>query len=60
MLFFLVTIANAFLFSSIWDFDLGSLLTALGVGSFVIGLALQEPLGNLFWGIIINGKTISK
>jgi len=49
--FFLVTIGSAFVFSSIWDFDLGSLLTALGVGSFVIGLALQEPLGNLFNGV---------
>jgi len=51
MHFFLVLIASAFVFSSIWGFDLGSLLTALGVGSFVIGLALQEPLGNLFNGI---------
>jgi small-conductance mechanosensitive channel len=49
--FFTVTIASVFVFSSIWDFDLGSMLTALGVSSFVIGLALQEPLGNLFNGV---------
>ena len=33
--------------------DLGNLLTALGVSSLVIGLALQEPLGNLFNGIAL-------
>jgi len=49
--FFTVTIASVFVFSSIWGFDLGSMLTALGVSSFVIGLALQEPLGNLFNGV---------
>jgi len=51
--FLLVVISSAFVFSSIWGFDLGHLLTALGVGSFVIGLALQEPLGNLFNGIAL-------
>ncbi len=49
--FFTVVVASAFVFSAIWDLDLGSLLTALGVSSFVIGLALQEPLGNLFNGV---------
>lgn len=53
VIFFLVTVASAFVFSSIWGFDLGSLLTALGVSSFVIGLALQEPLGNLFNGVAL-------
>lgn len=51
--FLLVLVSSAFVFSSIWGFDLGHLLTALGVGSFVIGLALQEPLGNLFNGIAL-------
>jgi len=51
--FLLIIISSAFVFSSIWGFDLGHLLTALGVGSFVIGLALQEPLGNLFNGIAL-------
>jgi len=49
--FFTVVIASTFVFSAVWGFDLGSLLTALGVSSFVIGLALQEPLGNLFNGV---------
>ena len=32
---------------------LGQLVTALGVGSIVLGLALQEPLGNLFSGVML-------
>lgn len=47
----LMTIITACLLSKIWGLDLGNLLTALGVSSLVIGLALQEPLGNLFNGI---------
>ncbi len=58
---FLVIIASAFILSSIWKFDLGSLLAALGVGSFVIGLALQEPLGNLFNGVsLLMAKPFQK
>lgn len=50
---FFITIISACVLSSIWDLDLGNLLTALGVSSLVVGLALQEPLGNLFNGISI-------
>lgn len=48
---FLIAIISACVLSNIWGLDLGNLLTALGVSSLVIGLALQEPLGNLFNGI---------
>ncbi len=48
---FLILLASTIVVSVIWGVDLGNLLTALGVGSFVIGLALQEPLGNLFNGV---------
>ena len=48
---FLMSIVSACVLSRIWGVDLGNLLTALGVGSLVIGLALQEPLGNLFNGV---------
>jgi len=48
---FLMTIASACALSQVWGVDLGNLLTALGVSSLVIGLALQEPLGNLFNGV---------
>lgn len=51
--FILILVSSTFVLSSVWGFDLGHLLTALGVGSFVIGLALQEPLGNLFNGIAL-------
>jgi small-conductance mechanosensitive channel len=51
--FLLILLASTLVFSSIWGFDLGNMLAALGVGSFVIGLALQEPLGNLFNGIAL-------
>ena len=37
--------------SNIWDVDLGSLFAALGVGSIVLGFALQEFLGNLLSGL---------
>ena len=49
--FALTIIFGAVLLSSVWGFNLGGLLAALGVSSLVIGLALQEPLGNLFNGI---------
>ena len=51
--FFLILLASAVVFSNIWGVHLGSLLAALGVGSLVLGLALQEPLGNLFNGIAL-------
>jgi small-conductance mechanosensitive channel len=47
----LVAIGAAIVLSKVWDADLGGLLTALGVGSLVLGLALQDTLGNVFSGI---------
>ncbi|MDA7502280.1 mechanosensitive ion channel family protein [Chitinophagales bacterium] len=47
----LISFVGACVMSHIWGLDLGNLLTALGVSSLVIGLALQEPLGNLFNGV---------
>ncbi|MDB4766067.1 mechanosensitive ion channel family protein [bacterium] len=49
--FALTMIFGSVVLSFVWGLNLGSLLAALGVGSLVIGLALQEPLGNLFNGI---------
>lgn len=37
--------------SNIWDVDLGSIFAAMGVGSIVLGFALQEFLGNLLSGL---------
>lgn len=49
----LVGLGAAFIYSQIWGKELAGALTALGVGSLVIGLALQEPLGNVFSGIML-------
>lgn len=49
--FVLVCIGAAIVLSTVWGANLGGLLTALGVGSLVIGLALQDSLGNVFSGI---------
>mgnify|MGYP002777006427 CR=1 FL=1 len=51
--FFLVLIGTAIVLSSVWQADLGGLLTALGVGSLVIGLALQDSLSNIFSGMAL-------
>jgi small-conductance mechanosensitive channel len=51
--FFLVLVGSAIVLSAVWGFDLGKLVTALGVGSIVLGLALQDPLGNIFSGIML-------
>ena len=49
----LVLLGTAIILSVVWGTDLGSMVTALGVGSFVLGLALQDTLGNLFSGIAL-------
>jgi small-conductance mechanosensitive channel len=51
--FLLVLVGAAIVLSTVWGADLGSLVAALGVGSIVIGLALQDPLGNLFSGVML-------
>ena len=50
---FLVLLGVAFVMSHVWGADLGSLLAALGVGSVVLGLALQDVLGGLFSGLAL-------
>jgi small-conductance mechanosensitive channel len=50
---FIVAVCAAFVVSQIWGLDLKAMLAALGVGSLVIGLALQDTLGNLFSGIAV-------
>jgi small-conductance mechanosensitive channel len=49
----LVLICAAILLSTVWNQDLTRVVAALGVGSIVIGLALQDPVGNLFSGIVL-------
>ncbi|NJK38193.1 MAG: mechanosensitive ion channel [Oscillatoriales cyanobacterium RM1_1_9] len=51
--FFLIASGLTIILSTVWQINLGGLLTALGVGSLVIGLALQDALKNLFSGILL-------
>ena len=57
---FLVLLGAAIIASTVWGADLGRLLAALGVGSVVLGLALQDVLGGLFSGIaLLSSKPFS-
>ncbi len=49
----LVAIGLAMIYSFVWDREIEGALAALGVTSIVVGLALQEPLGNLFSGLML-------
>lgn len=49
----IVLISSAVVLSTVWKLDLGQVVAALGVGSIVVGLALQDPVGNLFSGIVL-------
>jgi len=50
---FLVLFGVALVAADVWGADLGQLLAALGMGSLVLGLALQDVLGGLFSGIAL-------
>lgn len=47
----LALVWSAVVVSRIWQVDLASLFAAVGVGSIVLGFALQEFLGNLLSGL---------
>ena len=49
----LVAIGAALIYQHVWQQEIGGALTALGLGSIVIGLALQEPLGNIVSGLML-------
>jgi small-conductance mechanosensitive channel len=49
----LVAIGAMVIYSNVWGREVRGALTALGVGSVVIGLALQEPLGNIVSGLML-------
>ena len=51
--FMLILIGSSIVLSTVWGADLGGFLTALGVGSLVLGLALQDSLGNIFSGVAL-------
>jgi small-conductance mechanosensitive channel len=49
----LAAIGIAIVYSVVWGREIGGAIAALGVTSIVVGLALQEPLGNLFSGLVL-------
>ncbi len=46
-----VVVGMVMVYSGVWHKDVSPLLTTFGVGSLVVGLALQDTLGNLFAGL---------
>jgi small-conductance mechanosensitive channel len=50
---FLILLGTAIVLATVWNADLAGLATALGVSSIVIGLALQDTLGNVTSGIAL-------
>ena len=50
---FLVLVGTAIVLATVWNADLAGLVTALGVSSIVIGLALQDTLGSVMSGIVL-------
>ena len=51
--FTLVAIGAGLIYSEVWGEEISAAWAALGLGSVVIGLALQEPLGNTVSGLIL-------
>lgn len=49
----LVVVGLALLFQWVWGADVGGLIAALGVGSIVIGLALQNAVGGVISGLLL-------
>jgi small-conductance mechanosensitive channel len=49
----LIVVCLAVLFAFVWGADIGGLFAALGVGSIVIGLALQNPIGSIVTGLLL-------
>lgn len=50
---FLTFIVTIMVVLRIWNISILPLLTGVGIGGLVVGLALQEPLANLFSGLFL-------
>ncbi len=50
--FVFILIGTGFVLALVWDIDLRGVVTTLGVGSVIIGFALQDTLGSLVSGLI--------
>jgi len=51
--FLLVVVGGTLVLAAVWERDIGGIMTALGVGTVVIGLALQETLGSIVSGVAL-------
>lgn len=49
----IAVVGGAMIISAVWDIELTTLFGALGVGSVVLGLALQSVIGGLANGLIV-------
>jgi len=49
----LIVVCVAVLFAVVWEADVGGVFTALGIGSIVIGLALQNAVGPVIAGLLL-------
>lgn len=49
----LILVCVAVLFSIVWNADVGGLFAALGIGSIVIGLSLQNAVGSVVSGLLL-------
>ncbi len=47
----LVMIGGGIVASQVWDQNVAGMFTALGIGSVILGFALQETLGNIMLGL---------
>jgi small-conductance mechanosensitive channel/CRP-like cAMP-binding protein len=53
MRFGLIAVGAGLVFSYIWGANVGGLFTALGIGSIVIGLTLQNSVGQIISGLLM-------
>ncbi|MDY6995763.1 MAG: mechanosensitive ion channel family protein [Actinomycetota bacterium] len=51
--FILITVGVALIFAFIWGANVGGLFTALGIGSIVLGLTLQNSVGQVISGLLV-------
>lgn len=50
--FVFIVIGTGFVLALVWEIDLRGVVTTLGVGSIILGFALQDTLGSLVSGLV--------
>jgi small-conductance mechanosensitive channel len=51
--FVLIAVGVAMIFSRVWGANVGGIFTALGIGSIVLGLTLQNSIGQIISGLFV-------